>query len=170
MILNSSGKIAAIIRRLSLFRAAVSLLRAFDLDAADYIVRPITWARFLKAVTKAQLLHSATHITVNKRSNILFIKEDSHYVRIAFDEIDYVKAMGDYAVVMNTKKKFIVHQTMKNILKKLPPDKFVRVHHSYIVNISKITVIGEVSVHFDNEKIPISRKYKKDLLSKLQLL
>jgi len=146
---------------------------AFDCDAIDYLVRPLAYDRFLKAVLKAKRLqHNSEQVPKNgHESKVLFVKDNGRFVKIKTDEISCISSAGDYAVIQTKEKKFIVHQTMKELIAKLPEKLFVRIHNSYIVNIDKIKFVEENSVTIDDQTtISIGRTYRKELMDRLQML
>ncbi|MFA0963382.1 LytR/AlgR family response regulator transcription factor [Roseivirga sp. BDSF3-8] len=100
----------------------------------------------------------------------LFIKSNSRLVRVAMDDILYVEAKGDYAVFKTEQKGYVVHTTFKNVEEKLDPQKFVKVHRSYIVNIDKVVDIEENNLLIKEQVIPISRGQKPNLLKRLNTI
>lgn len=100
-------------------------------------------------------------------SESLFVKANSRIVRINIDDILFVEAKGDYALFKTKEKGFIVHTTFKNVEGKLDPNKFVRVHRSYIVNINKVVDIEENNLLINDQIIPISRGQRATLISKI---
>jgi len=141
---------------------------AFDFDVVDYLMRPITWDRFLKSIAKARRLIASTQIQ-NKGDDILFIKESGRLIKIHLDDILYLESVGDYVAIKTVEKKFVVHTTLKSIETKIDGS-FMRVHQSYIVNITKVKAIEDGSLAIDDKFIPIGRTYKKELMQRLKLL
>ena len=114
-----------------------------------------------------------TTLNSNSSSNNdhhIFVKRYSHLQKINSDDILWIEALGDYVVINTSTKKFTVHTTMKSIEQKLPSDKFKRVHRSYIVPVGKINAIEGQTLEVGKKLIPVSRSYKKMLLSFLNLL
>lgn len=141
-------------------------VKAFEYDVIDYLLKPIEYVRFLKAVNKvSERLHETT---IDK--NDIFIKSDLKFVKINFTEILYVEAMADYVVIHIDKSKHIIHSTMKAIEKKLSTDYFVRVHRSYIVNIRKIDTVENATIVIKDKRIPVGASYKNDFMNKLKIL
>ena len=100
----------------------------------------------------------------------LFVKANSRIVRIDTDDILYVEAKGDYAVFKTEKKSYIVSSTFKNVEENLDPNKFIRVHRSYIVNINKVVDIEENNLLIKEQVIPVSRGQKPNLINRLNLI
>ena len=98
-----------------------------------------------------------------------FFRSDGLWVKIAFDEILYIQALGDYAMITTLNNKYTIHVTMKALDEKLPASKFQRIHRSYIAAISKIESVGESMVSVGDKKIPLADSFKTPLLEKLNL-
>jgi DNA-binding LytR/AlgR family response regulator len=109
----------------------------------------------------------------NKESNdFIFVKSKSKLVKIKTEDIYYVEALKDYVVINTLEARYTVHSTMKDIVAKLTPDQFIRVHRSFIVRIDKIASIEYPNLHLENDKktIPIGGSFKDDLLKQLNLI
>ena len=142
---------------------------AFKLEVTDYLVKPPTFERFMKACKRAEEnLAERGKFEVSKDK--LFIKVDSHLVGINIDEITMVEAMADYVGIFAGEKKYVVYSTMKGIESKLPPSVFVRVHRSYIVNINRINSIEDGTLTIGQKLIPVGVTYKEKLMNTLNLL
>jgi len=150
-------------------------LEAFEYDCiVDYLVKPITQERFDKAVKKA-LLFSTINKTEQKSedhkiSNELYVKVDRRLVKINVEIINLIEASGDYIIIKTDSKNYTVHSTLKNIEEKLPEDLFLKVHRSYIINITKIIDIEHNSVLIGNLVVPVSRVNRSKLKKRLNLL
>jgi DNA-binding LytR/AlgR family response regulator len=103
-------------------------------------------------------------------SNSFFVKKGSMLVRVSLDNIMWVQAMDNYVVIKTDMDQFIIHSTMKDIEIKLPTDKFIRVHRSYIIAIEKISVMDENSILISEKTIPIGKSFKENLMNKLKFL
>ncbi len=140
---------------------------AFELDVADYLVKPIdNYARFLKSVEKAR---KAVNTENKKDSKKLFLKVDSTIINLDKADIFYIKALGDYVQLITAQKTYTVKYKMSAIVEKLTSE-FVRTHRSYIVNINNIQNIEQLSIEVNGEIIPIGESYKKALLKRIELL
>lgn len=142
---------------------------AFDQKVTDYLVKPFEYDRFSKAVTKAKNNIEA----FRKKKDLIehiFIKSDGKIIHLKLTDILFVEALADYVVINTEAKKYIVHHTMKGVEKKLPTQRFVRVHRSFIVNIEKIDFIEDLSVHIKVKAIPIGASYKDILYKTMNFL
>ena len=148
-------------------------LQAFEYDVTDYLLKPISYARFFKAVDKANSLYVRDSV-VPEGKNEIFIKKNSSLIRLKYDEILWVEALENYVIVNTFRDKFTIHFTMKSIEKKLPNSKFSRVHRSYIVNTENINVIEDnsiiIPVENGKKSIPIGKSYKDKLMNDLNLM
>ncbi|MFZ5998959.1 MAG: LytR/AlgR family response regulator transcription factor [Bacteroidota bacterium] len=143
-------------------------LEAFEHRATDYLQKPVTLPRFIKAVdTVREKLGKGK----SKTSNDIFVKVDGRLVRLDLREVLYIESIGDYVLFHTEKKeKFIVHSTLKNIDDKINNAGFLKVHRSFIVNLSKIVDIQEGNLVIKDKVIPISRAHRAALLSKINTL
>lgn len=148
-------------------------LNAFDYDVTDYLLKPITYSRFYKAVDKALTRYRKEKLNSESKDEI-FVKKGSSLVRIKFDEILWIEALENYVILNTLTEKMTIHFTMKAIEKKLPSKKFIRIHRSFIVNMSKISVIQDngVEIKVKNEvvTIPIGKSYKDQLMKDINLM
>jgi DNA-binding LytR/AlgR family response regulator len=146
---------------------------AFNYEVADYLVKPITYARFYKAIQRTRKRMEKDKLDKIGRSEI-FIKKDSTLVRLKYDEILWIEALENYVIFNTFNEKFTIHFTMKAIEQKLPQDKFIRVHRSFIVNTSSIDAIEDnsvlVKVHDGIKSIPIGKSYKDKLMGDINLI
>jgi len=153
-------------------------LEAFEYDVTDYLLKPITYARFFKAVTKAQVRHNEkqniTKASFDEGTDQIFIKRSSTLVRLNYSDILFVEALENYVIVTTYSEKYTIHFTMKAISSKLPANIYKRVHRSYIVNINKIKGIEDNAVIINLEEgtkvIPIGKSYKDKLMSEINLI
>lgn len=142
---------------------------AYDYDVVDYILKPAEYTRFLKAINKAvERIGEKTSVTYDQEN--IFIKANNRLVNLQFSDILYIEALSDYVTFCTKEKKYIVHSTMKDLETKLPNPKFVRVHRSFIVNVSKIETIEDSCILINKQTIAIGVTYKEALLDKLNFL
>ncbi len=148
-------------------------IQAFDYSVTDYLLKPITYARYFKAVSKAYEIFNKGRANVDVEKEI-FIKKNSSLVRIKYNDILWIEALENYVVISTINDKFTIHFTMKSIENQLPSMKFKRVHRSFIVNISRITSIEDNSIIIRlndiNKVIPIGKSYKEKLLNEINLM
>ncbi len=140
---------------------------AFEHNVVDYLLKPIKYSRFLKAVNRVR---EDDEQLEEVNDDEVFVKTDLKYVKIRFSGIKFVEAMADYVVIHIGNTKHIVHSTMKGMEKKFPSDKFVRIHRSFIVNMDMVDSIENGNAMVDNVRIPIGASYKNEFMSRLRLL
>lgn len=149
---------------------------SYEFNAVDYLVKPIKYERFLKAVNKANvLLHSnnpgtpATGIQIPEvQEDSLFIKSGNQLVKLSPSEILYVEAAGNYMCFVTRSKKIMSLLNMKEVLELLPRDEFVRIHKSYIVSLKQIDIIERHDVVTGGKTIPIGITYREHFMSVLK--
>ncbi|MCB9291246.1 MAG: response regulator transcription factor [Lewinellaceae bacterium] len=143
-------------------------VEAFSLKVLDYIVKPVTLARLLQAVSRMD--EKSRVPQAEPPRDYLFARVDNTLVRIDFDDILFVEAMGDYVRIATPGKKYMILMSMKALQEKLPDGQFFRCHRSYIVAQDKIDSIADNMIVIQNEVIPLSEKVKKELLSRINLI
>lgn len=148
-------------------------VQAFEHDVTDYIVKPVSYPRLFKAVDKAYNKFKEPK-KENTNNDGFFIKSSSVLVRLKYEDIYWVEALENYIGINTFKEKFTIHFTMKAIENELPKDLFTRVHRSFIVNISKITLIEENTIILQtskgNRSIPIGKSYRDKLMDDINLM
>lgn len=142
-------------------------LRAFDYAAIDYLHKPVTKDRFNKAVQKAIEYHNRKKEVPDEEGDFIFIKSNLKNFKIFISRIRWVEAFGDYIKLFTEDETHLVLSTMKSFESELPPDKFMRVHKSYIVNIDKVERFNSKFAEIGTTKIPLSRNKKEDLAKAL---
>lgn len=149
-------------------------IESFDLNVLDYLVKPITQTRFLKAINKAQSQFQLLQRSQNKSpDNFFFIKSDSQFVKINKDEILYVEAMENYVTIQLEDVSYMSLLSLKKIAEELTMPEFYQTHRSYVVNLSKISKLEGNQIFIKEKIIPISRNIRKevyDLVIKDKLL
>lgn len=148
-------------------------LDGFDLNALDYLVKPISFERFFRAALKAKEYYEMRQKNAAKAagqkdsSQYFFIKADNKLVKIFFDEILFVEALQNYVTIYTADKKYITYLTFKSVEEYLPADRFVKCHKSYIVAATKIASIEGNNILIGSHHIPISRSNKDEVMDKL---
>ncbi|MBW1297745.1 LytR/AlgR family response regulator transcription factor [Aquimarina litoralis] len=150
-------------------------LEGFDLDVMDYLLKPITFTRFFKAVCKVKeqylLLENKTKSTSNNESSAsdyVFIKCDNSYKKIYFDDILFIKSMQNYVAFHTSDgKKYLSLIPLKEVAKQLDSGVFLQVHKSYIVCIHKIESIETEGITIGSHHIPLGRNYKSEIMEKI---
>jgi DNA-binding LytR/AlgR family response regulator len=142
-------------------------LEGFRLDAVDYLLKPFSYAEFLKAVQKAQKLFELEVKqlpSLEVKNDFLFIKSEYKIRRINFSEINYIEGLRDYVKIFLTeeKKPVLSLSTLKALEARLPEEKFMRVHRSFIVSLEKVKVIDRNRIVFGEIRIPVTDQYKEN--------
>ena len=140
-------------------------IEGFQVDATDYLLKPISYNNFLKAANKVnEIVSLKANINSEKvkvSNNYIFVKSEYKLIRIDFADIRYIESMHEYIRIhLINDKPIMTLLSMKNIEEQLPSNTFMRVHRSFIVNLEKIKVIERNRIVFDNVYIPISEQYK----------
>jgi len=137
-------------------------LDGFELAVIDYLVKPFSFERFLKACDKAREYHALSHPPAQGTETAgdhFFVKCDGRIEKVMYNDLVYVEAMLNYVILHTQSGKLIVYLTMKGILDQLPANQFLKVHKSYIINLSKVKSIEGNQVRIDNADIPISQQH-----------
>lgn len=145
-------------------------LEAFELNIADYILKPITPARFLQAVNKAQAIWNSKKEQVQvEKEEFIFVRDSNVTRRLKLDDILYAEAMGDYVKFYTKDKMFAIHGTMKTAEERLPKDNFIRVHRSFIIAVSKIDTLQDGGIVLDGKFVPVADAYRKALNTRMNV-
>ena len=148
-------------------------LDGFELNALDYLVKPISFDRFLKAALKAKEYYEVRQKNdsdksiASEKQDYFFIKADNKLVKVSFNDILFVEALQNYVVVHTREKKLITYLTFKSVEEYLPSAQFLKVHKSFIVAASKIDSIDGNDIRIEQHHIPISRNLKEEVMEKL---
>jgi DNA-binding LytR/AlgR family response regulator len=142
-------------------------VEGFDLDAVDYLLKPFSFERFLKAVNKVSEKMSKTENPGNEQ-NYLLIKADKKLHRIRQDDLLYFESAGDYVKIFFGDQMIVAHETLKNLEQNLPAGKFFRAHRSYIVAIEKISFIEGNQLKIDDTMIPVSPDKREELIALME--
>jgi DNA-binding LytR/AlgR family response regulator len=142
-------------------------LEGFNLDVVDYLLKPVSFDRFLKAVNKAHELfaHRSNPQSPPPSLDYLFVNAEYNLVKINVRDVVYIEGLKDYIKIYlnNVQRPVITRMSMKSIVEKLPVDKFVRVHKSFIVSLDKIISIRKGKISIGGVQVPISEHYKENL-------
>ncbi len=144
-------------------------LEGFEVNALDYLVKPFSFERFLKAALKAKEFYEVreTNQGNTASSDFFFIKADNKLVKLFFDEILYAEALQNYVTIHTATRKYMTYLTFKAVEDYLPAEKFIRVHKSYIVAAARIDSIEGSDIRIGAQHIPISRNQKDEVMEKL---
>lgn len=173
---------------------------AFDVAVTDYLVKPVRYARFLKAIDRVMsrcrepaasveagamevsgdgAAHDPSVADVEAGgasgsrlvgSDHVFVKDGRRFIRVALQDIQWIEAQGDYMLIHTDGDRFMVNTTMKELEEKLPADQFLRVHRSHIVRIDKVKDIEDTTLVIDGKMLPIGPSYQEDLIDRIRTL
>lgn len=150
---------------------------SYELNAIDYLLKPIGFDRFFKAVNKA-LTHKKAHLALEAKeipnvvephpahpnSDFIFVKSDTRFFKVNLSDIRYIEGMRDYIAVHTSSQRILTLMNMGQMLEKLPSTDFMRIHKSYIIGLNHITLIQQNRVLIGDREIPISNSYKETFL------
>jgi DNA-binding LytR/AlgR family response regulator len=134
---------------------------SFEMDAVDYLLKPFSLARFLKGCNKAFELYNARNTT--ETTDHLYIKTGYEQVKVLYDEILFLEATGNYVTFVLKDRNILSRSTFNEAINLLPTDKFVRVHRSFVVGVSKIDKVERQQLTINNIKVPVSDAYSQNL-------
>ena len=143
---------------------------AFELQVIDYLLKPVSFERFTKAINNylehISIQHKKEGEIKVENADFIFLKADKKHYKINLSDIQYFESLGDYVIVITKDKKIVTKERLSNLANRLPLKRFIQIHRSYIVSISKIESIGPGFVEINKKKLPIGRNHKP-LLTKL---
>ncbi|MFY0697484.1 MAG: response regulator transcription factor [Balneola sp.] len=147
-------------------------LEGFELDVVDYLLKPISFNRFLKAVDKVFELHSVTEHSIktadeSNSKHFVFVPVDKKNVKICLNEIIYIESKRDYVLIKTLNKEVVTHQTLTYMEERLPNPSFLRVHRSFIINTKMIESWSNNEIELPGIQVPIGRTYKREALKVL---
>ena len=149
-------------------------LDGFELDVVDYLLKPITFNRFLKAVNKYyQLTQEENKNTIpattmpQQEDAFIYVKENKKVIKVHLSEILYVEGLSEYVQIYTGNKKIVTKTSMTHMTEKLPQADFMRIHKSFIVSLSKIEAFTTNSIEVPGKELPIGRSYKNSVLETL---
>lgn len=147
-------------------------MEGYNLDVVDYLLKPISFDRFMKAINKVieRTVPKKTHHTEDR--DYFYVKADKKLIKVKYSDIIYIEGLKDYVIIRVNESRIVTLQTMKSLADKLPADLFIRVHRSYLVNIDKInSIMGNMIEVFEKGKsklIPIGKNYKDELMETIE--
>ena len=146
-------------------------VEAFELNVADYIVKPVTLSRFIQAVDRArELIQSNSEEYKFDNEEFIFIRDSNIIRRLKLEEILFVEAMGDYVKLHTAQKFYAIHTTLKAVEDRLPQSKFIRVHRSYIVALGRIDSLEDGALIINSKSVPVADAYRAALNKKMNVL
>ncbi len=143
-------------------------IEGFELNVIDYLLKPISFARFLKSVEKAQSYIKTKDNNLKISNEFFFIKCNGKIEKIFIADIIYIEAMANYVIVHTKQKKYITYITFSGIYKRLPDNLFMRIHKSYMVAVSAIMTIDGDEVITSKARLPLSKSYKENVMNKIE--
>lgn len=150
-------------------------VEGFELDVVDYLLKPVSFERFMKAVdkyyqrSKSALAANYEFSSPPNEEPFVYVKADRKVVKVFLKDILYLESMKDYVVIFQKDKKIVTKDNISFFEHRLPQNMFLRIHRSYIVSISKIHSVTKTSVEICNKELPISRNYKNSVLKTLKI-
>lgn len=146
-------------------------LEGFEVNALDYLVKPISYERFLKAALKAREYWEIREKNLNEANDepggYFFIKADNKLVRLNLNDILFAEALQNYVVIHTAEKKYITYLTFRSVEEYLPANSFIKTHKSYIIAASQVESIEGNFIRLGGHEIPISRNLKDEVMDKL---
>ena len=145
-------------------------LEGYSLDIVDYLMKPVTFGRFLKASQKAFEIFSLKKLAGHARqadADYFFVKCDSKFEKVFYREVRYIEALQNYAIIHTEARKLITYITMTSLESQLPHDQFLKVHKSYIISIRQIKAIEGNELLIGETRIPISRNLRDEVMRQI---
>lgn len=138
-------------------------LEGFDLDVVDYLLKPVSLERFMKACHKAQELHQLRVAPANASPQFFFLNVDYSLVKVMFDDITWIEVSGDYVKIYlkSAAKPLLVRISARALEADLPADRFIRIHKSYIVAIASVTAVRKNSLFIKEMELPVGETYRE---------
>ena len=141
-------------------------IEGFDLEVTDYLVKPVTFERFLKATEKAFAKVGGTETikTIGKQPDYIYVKCNQRFEKVRIDDVLFVESMLNYIHLITANRKYTVYSSLKAVEASLPRDRFLRIHKSYLVAIQHIKAIENYQIHLEHHTLPVSRSHKQAVL------
>lgn len=149
-------------------------VEAFELQVVDYLLKPISFERFTKAINNFLEQNTVKNdaenptITAANAKEFIFLKADKKHYKINISDILYFESLGDYVIAFTKNKKIVTKERLGNMAEKLEVHNFIQIHRSYIVSVEKIETVGPGFVEINKKKLPVGRSYKPKLNRLLQ--
>ncbi|MEI6274580.1 MAG: response regulator transcription factor [Prolixibacteraceae bacterium] len=149
-------------------------LEGFELDVVDYLLKPITFERLLKSINKFYQTYqdqvqvvSGSSAEKMQEESFIYVKENKKVIKVYLSEIRYIEGLSEYVQIYSDKRKIITKTSMASMEEKLPASNFLRIHKSYIVQVSKIEAFTANTIEIQGKELPIGRNFKNAVLSSL---
>jgi len=141
-------------------------IQGFELDVMDYLLKPISYDRFLKAAWKAKDYFALREQSANSVP-YLFVKSNGRLEKVIFSDILFIEGMENYVAIYLENKKIITHNTIKSLMEKLPAKQFIQTHRSYVVAVDKISSIEGNTLHVQSYQVPVSKYLREEVLGQI---
>jgi len=135
-------------------------LKGYEFDVVDYLLKPVSFDRFLKSVNR---IHDLLQTEQKENNDYIFVKSDKQLKKILFKDIIFIESMENYVVIQTVACKEVVYTTLKQLYESLPKDIFRQVHRSYIVNINQVNAIDGNQLNVNSYKIPVARNFRDEI-------
>ncbi|MDB4923451.1 LytTR family DNA-binding domain-containing protein [Mucilaginibacter sp.] len=142
-------------------------VQGFELDIMDYLLKPISYERFLKAAWKARDYFALRETTTSTAVPYIFLKVNGKLEKINFDDILFIEGMENYVAIHLPNKKLITHSTIKALFEKLPPGQFIQTHKSFIAALNKVDTIEGNTLHIKQHQVPVSKYLREAVLGQI---
>ena len=144
-------------------------LEGYELDIIDYLLKPVSFSRFLKAVQKGKEFADLKNAsTPNPFASYLFVRSDKRIEKIELPAILYIESMGNYVNIYTENKKILAYLTLKGIESQLPVNEFIKIHQSFLVSCARIEAIEGNQVRIKDKSLPISRNYRDAVMQMVE--
>lgn len=148
-------------------------LDGFELDVVDYLMKPITFERFFKAVNKYFTSATSQGVALENENGFddhafIYVKENKKVIKIYLKEIHFIEGLNEYIRIHTDNRRVVVKSSLQSIEKKLPSELFIRIHKSYIISIPRIRAFNSTTIELENAKLRIGRNFKNQVFSALQ--
>lgn len=138
-------------------------VEGFNISATDYLLKPIAFDRFKKAIDKCDEYLKYLHASEKKENRFLFVRSEYSLVKVPFEEIDYIETLDDYLKIhISGKKPLLTKLNLKNVMSRLDPKEFVRVHRSFIVPLHRIQSVRNKTIQLENAVIPLGSSFEEE--------
>ncbi len=147
-------------------------IEGFEMDVVDYLIKPVTFERFFKAVNKFFSTRTHQDVTLERENQVndhafIYVKENKKIIKIYLKEIHFIEGLNEYIRIHTDNRRVVVKSSLQSIESKLPQEQFIRVHKSYIVSIPKIRAFNATTIELENAKVRIGRNYKNQVFNAL---
>lgn len=141
---------------------------SYEKNALDYLLKPITFERFMKSILKYREMNKHPVSRIDKaRADKIFLKSESNFVAVNYDDILFIEGLGDYVTFYTQSGRIVVYHILKKLVELLP-DQFIRSHYSYVVNFDHVKKVEKNKLLIGDKKIPISKTYKGEIVQRIE--